>query len=477
MSDPSAAMYDAAFYADQAQESLASALAVLPRIFALHRPACVVDIGCGVGPWLAAAGRLGATDLLGIDGDYVAREALLVPPDRFLPWDLAQPGLAEAALAGRDGHAFDLAICVEVAEHLPFDAAGRFIAELCRLSDVVLFSAAIPFQHGTGHINEQWPEFWAMHFRAQGFLCFDALRDAIWADPQVRWWYAQNLLVFVREGSPAAADFATIAPATGCLARVHPEAWLSTILNLWRPYRVAARNEEPADLRTMLDAWLAGTTPPPEPSAVARARRAPPGAHDIFPFTRTEVADVEAWIGERDSALREALAAERRTAAAAATQTSAFEMRLKEAAEQAESLRTALQATEQELSATRTSPARMTELEARLQAAAAEHRGLEEALHKAIAARDRLEKHLAMAQSANRVLQAQMAQQALAQTTTREVAADVATLRADLAARSADAAAWQQQAEQHRTLVEALLASRSWRITAPLRRVASALRK
>jgi hypothetical protein len=36
------------------------------------------------------------------------------------------------------------------------------------MEEVVLFSAAIPFQGGVGHINEQWPDYWVKYFSKTG---------------------------------------------------------------------------------------------------------------------------------------------------------------------------------------------------------------------------------------------------------------------------------------------------------------------
>ena len=135
-------------------------------------PDSVIDVGRGVGTWLDVARELGVKECLGVDGAYVEREALLIPDEAFLPLDLAGPGLPDAVAAVRPGR-FDLVMCLEVAEHLPGARAASLVEELCRLGDVILFSAAIPFQGGTGHVNEQWPEFWALHFRSHGYACFD----------------------------------------------------------------------------------------------------------------------------------------------------------------------------------------------------------------------------------------------------------------------------------------------------------------
>jgi hypothetical protein len=65
----------------------------------------------------------------------------------------------------------------------------------------VLFSAAVPSQGGVHHVNEQWPDYWAARFLAHGHVCVDALRRLAWDDPEVSWWYAQNLLLYVhRDG-------------------------------------------------------------------------------------------------------------------------------------------------------------------------------------------------------------------------------------------------------------------------------------
>ena len=67
---------------------------------------------------------------------------------------------------------------------------------MCKLSDVVLFSAAIPGQGGTHHLNERWPSYWANLFGSAGYDVLDVVRANIWDDARVEWWYRQNLLVF-----------------------------------------------------------------------------------------------------------------------------------------------------------------------------------------------------------------------------------------------------------------------------------------
>lgn len=94
------------------------------------------------------------------------------------------------------------------------------VADLVSLAPVVLFSAAVPGQGGTGHINEQWPEYWAALFQSHGYECLDCIRPKIWRESRVDAWYKQNLLLFVRKDQ--VARFASMqSPAP--LSMVHPD--------------------------------------------------------------------------------------------------------------------------------------------------------------------------------------------------------------------------------------------------------------
>jgi hypothetical protein len=116
----------------------------------------------------------------------------MFPPQRFLARDLTQPIPADL------GH-FDLAVCLEVAEHLSSDCAWPFVASLTGLSDKVLFSAAIPGQGGAEHVNEQWPSYWQALFQERGYLMIDCLREQLWDNSEVQAYYRQNLFLCVRQ--------------------------------------------------------------------------------------------------------------------------------------------------------------------------------------------------------------------------------------------------------------------------------------
>jgi len=221
MSDHSDATtaYNQQFFSNIAGGSRRSAHRVLPVVFELSRVRSIVDVGCGTGAWLAAAMELGVADVVGVDGAYVQRSQREIPAERFVEADLG--GLTAAALGSHGavgGRRFDLAMSLEVAEHLSEAAAAGFVSLLTSLAPMVLFSAAIPFQGGVGHQNEQFPSWWARHFASRGYVPLDVIRDRVWDDPSVEWWYRQNTILFVSSDHPAAG-----APVSrGMLDRVHP---------------------------------------------------------------------------------------------------------------------------------------------------------------------------------------------------------------------------------------------------------------
>ena len=213
-------MYDADFFRSQRDGSIRSATVIVPLVETLIKPASVVDIGCGTGGWLSVFADRGVRDIAGLDGDYVDASMLRFPLESFRAADLSWPFTFERT--------FDLAMSLEVGEHLPPSSAAAYVDSLTRLSDVVLFSAAVPFQGGKQHVNEQWPDYWARLFEARGFVCFDCIRKRIWSNPDVQWWYAQNILLFVR--APSVERYSALAglePANPeSLPVVHPRSYL-----------------------------------------------------------------------------------------------------------------------------------------------------------------------------------------------------------------------------------------------------------
>jgi SAM-dependent methyltransferase len=174
-----------------------SAAVVVPLVLSLVSVKAVIDVGCGVGPWAAEFLARGVPDVWGVDGDYVDRSLLRIPLDRFVARDLTKPFQFDRV--------FDLAVCLEVAEHLPESRAGGLVADLTCLARCVLFSAAVPGQGGAHHINEQYLSYWVDLFERQGYEGVEAIRPWILGNNSVQWWYQQNIVMFAAPGHPLLA--------------------------------------------------------------------------------------------------------------------------------------------------------------------------------------------------------------------------------------------------------------------------------
>jgi len=184
-------MYTNEFYKIRHEGARRSAEEIVPLIINMIHPVSVIDVGCGAGTWLSVFKEFGVEDIFGVDGDWVDGKILQIPEERFLSYDLKNSLIINKR--------FDLAISLEVAEHLPEGSAETFVDTLVGLAPIVLFSAAIPFQVGKNHSNNQWPDYWAEHFEKRGYLVVDAIRKKIWQNDNVDYWYAQNILIFIKE--------------------------------------------------------------------------------------------------------------------------------------------------------------------------------------------------------------------------------------------------------------------------------------
>ncbi len=186
-----------------------SARIVVPLVVALTHPSSVLDVGCGRGAWLSEFKAQGIQKIFGLDGDYLKPSTLLFPADCFRPIDLS--GKFEIP-AGR----FDLAICLEVAEHLPAPNSRHLVRQLTSAAPQVLFSAAPPGQGGEGHINCQPLSYWRKIFEEFGFRMLDPVRPKLRDDRRVAWWYRQNTVLFVSPDAladnPALVDCGEVSP-------------------------------------------------------------------------------------------------------------------------------------------------------------------------------------------------------------------------------------------------------------------------
>jgi len=189
--------YDTSFYAQRRTRTLPAAKRILGLVQSRIPFTSVADFGCGTGTWLSAAIELGASKALGFEGEWLNKDMLDDPRIEINLGDLEKRVSIPEPV--------NLAISLEVAEHLSPARAETFVDDLCAAAPFVLFSAAVPRQGGKGHINEQWQSYWAEKFAARNYQTFDFIRPKIWGDDSIPYWYQQNSLIFAKKDSVLSA--------------------------------------------------------------------------------------------------------------------------------------------------------------------------------------------------------------------------------------------------------------------------------
>jgi 2-polyprenyl-3-methyl-5-hydroxy-6-metoxy-1,4-benzoquinol methylase len=189
--------YTESYYENISEDAVKSRDAVF-EILGIDRDLKICDAGGGVGQW--GVGLKNYTCI-----DYrVPLDALLVGVEQYIDQDLRKPF--------NMGEKFDVVLGLEVAEHLEEEFADVYVENLINLAKddgVILFSAAIPFQGGNNHVNEQWQTYWVAKFYNRGYwgIMYENLRR----DKRPSLWYRQNLMVFRKhaksKGGVAAEDY------------------------------------------------------------------------------------------------------------------------------------------------------------------------------------------------------------------------------------------------------------------------------
>ena len=151
------------------------------------------DIGCGEGHLVGLAAKMGIPSF-GMDLNCL--------PNLFLNGEIVKHDLTGNL---RDLYVApaNLTFSLEVGEHLPEDQAIKYCHYLSQwTSEYLVFSAAIPGQGGSGHVNEQPKEYWRDRLKDEGFVYLDQMSDDLKVMWEIvagkAWWYPQNVQVFFK---------------------------------------------------------------------------------------------------------------------------------------------------------------------------------------------------------------------------------------------------------------------------------------
>ena len=190
-------IYTDSFYKSQVNPSYLSAIEYSRILRSIVDINSIIDIGCGRGSWLKAFKEvfsLETQSILGIDGNWNSKNDLILDCN-YMSFDLEKVDQLQL-----DNH-YDLAISLEVAEHIPSSVSKDFVSALCNNANLIIFSSANSLQGGIGHINESRPSYWANLFFEHDYLAFDVFRPKLWGNPNVKWWYQQNTFLYAKKNS------------------------------------------------------------------------------------------------------------------------------------------------------------------------------------------------------------------------------------------------------------------------------------
>lgn len=170
-------------------------------ILRYYQPGSVVDVGCGDGKLLSAFHQQQPDmPLRGYDFSPTAIRRAAQRNLDVRELDVIALSARQAESLSKELQAFDVCVCLEVAEHIPAWHAAKLLTILTS-ADTLVFSAAQPLQGGVLHVNEQPIAYWKQRFQRLGFRHAETNADFV-AELQkldLPWWYHRNVQVFRRD--------------------------------------------------------------------------------------------------------------------------------------------------------------------------------------------------------------------------------------------------------------------------------------
>jgi SAM-dependent methyltransferase len=170
-----------------AVEELPQARRIARWMKAHHPTSSILDIGCGPGLYVEEMRKLGLC-AFGVDSDERLVESIYL-------WrvDITKEPTAT----------FDVALSLEVGEHIPEDQATHYIGFIAATgAHALYFSAAAEWQTGPGHINLKPKSYWSGLLNRVGFIldirATDEFLMFMEGEPMRMGWLMNNGMVFHR---------------------------------------------------------------------------------------------------------------------------------------------------------------------------------------------------------------------------------------------------------------------------------------
>jgi 2-polyprenyl-3-methyl-5-hydroxy-6-metoxy-1,4-benzoquinol methylase len=188
-------VYDGGYFDMVDRTSGASAEVMARTLIEQLHPKRVIDVGCGTGQLLLRLREKGV-EVLGLE---YASSAIDTARSRSLPIELFDA--TDQGQANRHFGDFDLAVCLEVVQQLPPNAAHDVITLLCRHADTVLFSAP-PCANDRNPKCPRPKSHWIDEFHRRNFQLDETISahlKATWKSAGTAIWFSRDPMVFVNK--------------------------------------------------------------------------------------------------------------------------------------------------------------------------------------------------------------------------------------------------------------------------------------
>jgi hypothetical protein len=185
-------MYSAAFHKAIESDELPQAVRLANYIQTYIKPYVFYDFGCSTGLYLREVKkRLPMIESKGFEFSEEAIATALCP-------DIIKTDLTVPLFFGKKSNT--LGLCLEVLEHIDDSFWREVLTNLTNHCDILIFSAALPGQGGTGHINCRPRIDWIRRFHELGWVVdADATQHLVGYMKQGlhMGWFVANALVFI----------------------------------------------------------------------------------------------------------------------------------------------------------------------------------------------------------------------------------------------------------------------------------------
>jgi 2-polyprenyl-3-methyl-5-hydroxy-6-metoxy-1,4-benzoquinol methylase len=188
--------YPKSFYSSVTKRAIQSSEIVAEILLSAIKPRSIIDIGSGEGIWLNTISNKfpSASDLTAVDLQSHKSEYFDSLTENYLSFKFIEHNF-EIDCELPDEH-YDLAICLEVLEHLQPQTAELLAAEISKKCSILVFSGAVKGQGGTGHVNENSIDYWIGLLTKHNFVALDILRPQLKKNSLVADFYKENMLLF-----------------------------------------------------------------------------------------------------------------------------------------------------------------------------------------------------------------------------------------------------------------------------------------